>query len=375
MGEIDTAVRFSKTLESLLEERLGATGKGLHEKASSVEGVLPPEILRKLRYVASVRNKVVHDADYSIDDIDAFTSNANEAVAYLQSVGEARKSIEEAISEAGPFVSAVFGFLVSLRPLSIGACALLGMAFGWYTTGIGAGILGSMIGAGIGALLLSDGAIRFYIVATQVVLGFVVIGVVGGVIAFLWNIGALGPKSDSSAPDKSATASQIRTEPAKKTQQGKPAVASNANRSEQGTKAGGSSAATGRADAKPLALPDGQWGVFTASTGNGAEWMAVYRKGDRTIAVNHYKTYDDMSCHELKVTAERAGADPRYKLSFARWIKRPEKVQASITEKQVSWLIIDDRGGASFMWNEWSRPASPAREFPLATEPPAACNA
>lgn len=69
MSDIDLAVRKSKRLEALLAKRWGATGKGLHEKVDSVERLLPPALVRDIRKVATVRNKIVHDESYtSIDD-------------------------------------------------------------------------------------------------------------------------------------------------------------------------------------------------------------------------------------------------------------------------------------------------------------------
>ena len=88
MSDIDLAVSNSKRLESLLEKKLGATGKGLHEKVSSVENRLPRELVRKLRLVATVRNKIVHESDYkSIDDRKAFVAASKEAERELNKIG------------------------------------------------------------------------------------------------------------------------------------------------------------------------------------------------------------------------------------------------------------------------------------------------
>lgn len=47
--------------ESLLRDRFGADGRGLHEKISSVEPELGHDIVSALRFIATVRNKAVHD--------------------------------------------------------------------------------------------------------------------------------------------------------------------------------------------------------------------------------------------------------------------------------------------------------------------------
>lgn len=62
-NDYQLAIELSKELESRLERELGAEGKGLHEKVSSVEAALPVVTVRALRYVASVRNALIHDRD------------------------------------------------------------------------------------------------------------------------------------------------------------------------------------------------------------------------------------------------------------------------------------------------------------------------
>jgi hypothetical protein len=87
MSDIELAVTRTKTLEALLEQALGAAGKGLHEKVSSVQGRLPPALVKKLRFVATVRNKIVHEASYQqIDDRAGFVRACDEAEAELRAM-------------------------------------------------------------------------------------------------------------------------------------------------------------------------------------------------------------------------------------------------------------------------------------------------
>ena len=78
MSDIDLAVTRSRKLEQMLERDFGASGRGLHEKTSSVEGRLPQSLVRKLRLVATVRNRVVHE-EGPIDDRKRFLAAAEEA--------------------------------------------------------------------------------------------------------------------------------------------------------------------------------------------------------------------------------------------------------------------------------------------------------
>ena len=60
MNQYEVVITGCKRLEQLLEGRFGAAGRGLHEKVTSVAQHLPLPVINKLRYIASVRNQVVH---------------------------------------------------------------------------------------------------------------------------------------------------------------------------------------------------------------------------------------------------------------------------------------------------------------------------
>src|SRR5437868_12939459 len=87
MTDVELAITRTKTLEALLEAGLGATGRGLHEKVSSVEPRLPPPLVRKLRFVATIRNKIVHEASYTaLDDRAGFVRACDEAEQELRAL-------------------------------------------------------------------------------------------------------------------------------------------------------------------------------------------------------------------------------------------------------------------------------------------------
>jgi hypothetical protein len=88
VNDYERAIKYSKSLETLLKNRFGATGKGLHEYTSSVESKLDPKIVKKLRYMATIRNKLVHDDGYSkIDDRGRFIETYNEVYSALKPAG------------------------------------------------------------------------------------------------------------------------------------------------------------------------------------------------------------------------------------------------------------------------------------------------
>ena len=57
---LDNLIRSSSNIENLLEEK-GAVGKGLHEKVSSIESDLPEGSVKSIRFIASIRNQLVHE--------------------------------------------------------------------------------------------------------------------------------------------------------------------------------------------------------------------------------------------------------------------------------------------------------------------------
>lgn len=57
---LDNLIRSSSNIENLLEEK-GAVGKGLHEKVSSIESDLPESSVKSIRFIASIRNQLVHE--------------------------------------------------------------------------------------------------------------------------------------------------------------------------------------------------------------------------------------------------------------------------------------------------------------------------
>ena len=91
-SDLDRMIKTAKRLEGMLERGLGATGKGLHEKASSVESKLGPDLLRDLRAVATVRNKLVHEEGYDrIDNRADVYARAERAERGLEALTNTRR--------------------------------------------------------------------------------------------------------------------------------------------------------------------------------------------------------------------------------------------------------------------------------------------
>ena len=72
LSDIELVITTARRLETLLETHYAASGRGLHEKITSVETQLPPHVIHAGRYVTTMRNQVVHVDAFSLPDRDWF---------------------------------------------------------------------------------------------------------------------------------------------------------------------------------------------------------------------------------------------------------------------------------------------------------------
>ncbi|WP_264878254.1 DUF4145 domain-containing protein [Vibrio agarivorans] len=74
MSDIEKVVIRTRRLEKLLRVQYHAEGRGLHQLITSCEERLPHDVVGRLRFVATIRNKVVHEEDFVFDEVDDFFS-------------------------------------------------------------------------------------------------------------------------------------------------------------------------------------------------------------------------------------------------------------------------------------------------------------
>ena len=92
-NDYELVIKSSKELEYYLELEFKASGKGLHEKISSVESALPSHIVKKMRFLATVRNKLIHERGFdAIPDRDKFISAFEASKLELANIAKARNS-------------------------------------------------------------------------------------------------------------------------------------------------------------------------------------------------------------------------------------------------------------------------------------------
>ena len=91
-NDYELVITCAKDLEHLLEQEFGASGKGLHEKISSASSQLPDKLVRQMRYLATIRNRLVHEYGFnSIPDRPTFLAKFEESKEELKQVIAARR--------------------------------------------------------------------------------------------------------------------------------------------------------------------------------------------------------------------------------------------------------------------------------------------
>ena len=78
MSDIENVVVRTRRLEKLLRTQYHAEGRGLHQLVTSCEERLPHDVVSRLRFIATLRNKVVHEDDFQFDSRDDFFSACDE---------------------------------------------------------------------------------------------------------------------------------------------------------------------------------------------------------------------------------------------------------------------------------------------------------
>lgn len=84
MSHMQEVVNCSKRIETILVSQFGANGRGLHEKLSSVGNLIPVPLSKRIRYIATLRNKLVHEDGYEIEDPTEFLHIARQTIVELE---------------------------------------------------------------------------------------------------------------------------------------------------------------------------------------------------------------------------------------------------------------------------------------------------
>ena len=84
MSIIENVINLSKKAEHVLEITYEVQGRGLHEKLTAAEPYIPVALFKKLRYIATIRNKLVHEHGFELSEPEIFLHIAKQAVNELE---------------------------------------------------------------------------------------------------------------------------------------------------------------------------------------------------------------------------------------------------------------------------------------------------
>ncbi len=92
-NDYELVIKTSKELEFFLEQEFRASGKGLHEKISSVQNQLPDSLIKQMRFLATIRNKLIHERGFDkIPDRSTFIASFEKSKEELSLVLKERNS-------------------------------------------------------------------------------------------------------------------------------------------------------------------------------------------------------------------------------------------------------------------------------------------
>lgn len=153
MSQYETVFKYSRELETLLEQHWGASGQGLHSKVTSVQHRLPAAVIRKLRFVATVRNHLAHEAGFKVNNLAAFSAKAEQALAYLKGEPERPTGVVSALTGRVAAFGAALGRHTGWRYLGRELCVMLPLSrSGW-----------PLLAGGLGSAFLLDMPVQNYV--------------------------------------------------------------------------------------------------------------------------------------------------------------------------------------------------------------------
>jgi len=65
--DVAVIIRYTREIETILKDKFGATGTGLHSKVNFIEWMLADSLIKQIRYLATVRNDAMHNHSAKVD--------------------------------------------------------------------------------------------------------------------------------------------------------------------------------------------------------------------------------------------------------------------------------------------------------------------
>mmetsp|Transcript_23083 Transcript_23083/g.26746 ORF Transcript_23083/g.26746 Transcript_23083/m.26746 type:complete len:112 (-) Transcript_23083:29-364(-) len=90
-NDYELAIEISKELEFILVSQFHSTGRGLHEHITSTSHQLPNHLIKQMRYLATIRNKLIHERGFdTIPDRNEFIAKFEQSAEELDGIIQSR---------------------------------------------------------------------------------------------------------------------------------------------------------------------------------------------------------------------------------------------------------------------------------------------
>jgi hypothetical protein len=103
-NDYELVIKASKTLETIFERDFHTQGRGLHEHINSAADnhiPIPAAVVKKLRFIATIRNKLIHDSNFNqVPDRSVFMQLYEECKVALSDLAMARNRSQHPVSSS-----------------------------------------------------------------------------------------------------------------------------------------------------------------------------------------------------------------------------------------------------------------------------------
>jgi hypothetical protein len=78
--ELAKIISFTRKIESILKDKFKAKGKGLHTYIDSIKNMLDAQLIKDLRFIATIRNKSMHESTFKVDNFTSYQRIAESTI-------------------------------------------------------------------------------------------------------------------------------------------------------------------------------------------------------------------------------------------------------------------------------------------------------
>ena len=91
--ELAKIISSTREIETILKEKFNANGKGIHTYLDSIENKIDNQLLKDLRFIATIRNKSMHESSFKVDNFNRYENVVKKSIIKLNSI-TIKKGIE-----------------------------------------------------------------------------------------------------------------------------------------------------------------------------------------------------------------------------------------------------------------------------------------